>query len=56
MLDTKRDSSLGGRNWKGGTVFRNSMTVSVTADLEEERVDKASPERCDFSKAMTGRM
>jgi hypothetical protein len=56
MLGTRRESSLAGRNWKGGTVFRNSVTVSVTTDEDEERVDKAAPEGSDFSKAEKGRM
>ena len=50
MLGTKRESSLGGRNWKGGTFFRNSTTASVTTDKDEERVDIAVPDYSDPSK------
>jgi hypothetical protein len=51
MLETRRESSFAGRNWKGGTAFRNSMTASVTTDVDEERVDKAAPEGAILSKA-----
>jgi hypothetical protein len=43
MVEASRESSPGGRNWKGGTVFRNATTVSVTTDVDEEWDGKQHP-------------
>jgi hypothetical protein len=36
--------------------LRNSMTFSVTTDVDEERTDKTAPEGGDLNKATKGRI